>query len=107
VANTEIDLFEHTCGTPPCTITQIHCPAAGPAWYDAVVRFYIDGDEPINMTLLELANEGYARASMCSIQPPHPSITPSNSRSLDRSRSVLSRLPLTRNYPSLALKRPN
>jgi hypothetical protein len=46
VANTEITLFEHTCIKPPCTITQMHCPTAGPnGWYDAVVTLYID-DEP-------------------------------------------------------------
>ena len=34
LASTEINLFEHTCTTPPCTITQIHCPTAGPrGWY--------------------------------------------------------------------------
>jgi len=59
VANTEIDLFEHTCANPPCTITQLHCPTAGPGgWFDANVKFYIDGDEPIEMTLLEMANIG-------------------------------------------------
>ena len=29
VANTEINLFMHNCTTPPCTVTQMHCPAAG------------------------------------------------------------------------------
>ena len=41
----EITTFEHTCGTPPCAITQLHCPTAGPAnWQNAVVRIYVDGD---------------------------------------------------------------
>ena len=30
VARTEIELFSHACGAPPCTITQIHVPTAGP-----------------------------------------------------------------------------
>ena len=60
VANEEILLFSHSCKTPPCTITQMHCPAAGPRWYDAIVRIYVDGDEErsLNFTLLELANIG-------------------------------------------------
>ena len=59
VANTEIPLFEHTCSTPPCTITQLHCPTAGPGgWYDAVVSLFIDDDPPLSFTLLELANIG-------------------------------------------------
>lgn len=59
VANKEILLFSHSCTTPPCTITQMHCPAAGPRWYDAVVRIYVDGTAPpLNFTLLELAMIG-------------------------------------------------
>jgi hypothetical protein len=57
----EITTFEHTCGTPPCAITQLHCPTAGPVgWQDARVRIYIDGEAmaSIDITLLELVNVG-------------------------------------------------
>lgn len=47
------------CTTPPCTITQMHCPTAGPkGWYDAIVNIYVDDEPAINFTLLELANIG-------------------------------------------------
>ena len=76
VADTEIPLFAHTCTSPPCTITQIHCPTAGPAnWFDAVVTLYIDDDPPMNFTLLELANVGNP-TSLAPPGPPGPSPTP-------------------------------
>jgi hypothetical protein len=60
-AGTEVTTFEHTCGSPPCCLTQLHCPTAGPAgWELAVLRVYVDGETSasINVTLLELANVG-------------------------------------------------
>lgn len=73
VANTEINLFEHNCTAPPCTITQMHCPTAGPGgWYEAKVRLYIDGDAPLEMTLLDLANIGDPQH----IGPPPPPPAP-------------------------------
>eukprot|EP00041_Stephanoeca_diplocostata_P025931 m.691229 g.691229 ORF g.691229 m.691229 type:complete len:578 (-) comp22853_c0_seq5:924-2657(-) len=71
IADTEINLFEHNCSTPPCTITQIHCPAAGPKWYDAIVKLYIDGEPPMQLTLLELANIG-APTELSPYGPPPP-----------------------------------
>ena len=59
----EITTFEHTCGTPPCVLTQIHVPSIYPQggepwrWEEGIVTFYLDGDK-IQMTLLELALEG-------------------------------------------------
>jgi hypothetical protein len=58
---TEITTFEHNCSAPPCAITQMHCPTAGPVgWQDARVRVYVDGEAvpSIDITLLELANIG-------------------------------------------------
>jgi hypothetical protein len=60
-SGTEITTFEHSCGSPPCAITQLHCPTAGPAgWELAVIRVYVDGEATpsINVTLLEMANVG-------------------------------------------------
>ena len=60
-APTEITTFEHTCGTPPCVITQMHCPTAGPSgWDSATLKLYIDGETTpsISLSLLELANLG-------------------------------------------------
>ena len=57
----EITTFEHNCTTPPCVITQLHCPTAGPAGWDlAVVKVYVDGEATpsLSFTLLELANLG-------------------------------------------------
>ena len=61
VANKEITLFEHNCTTPPCAITHIHCPAAGPqGWETALLKVYVDGDTaaPITITLPELSHVG-------------------------------------------------
>jgi len=58
---TEITTFEHACGEPPCAITQLHCPTAGPTgWQDAIVRIYVDGETTpsVNISLLEMANVG-------------------------------------------------
>ena len=60
-AGNEITTFEHSCGSPPCAITQLHCPTAGPVgWELAVIRVYVDGESTpsINVTLLEMANVG-------------------------------------------------
>ena len=59
-AGTEVTTFEHACGNPPCCLTQLHCPTAGPAgWELAIVRVYVDGEATasINVTLLELAGD--------------------------------------------------
>lgn len=61
VAYKEITVFEHKCSTPPCTITQLHCPTAGRrGWEASVLRMYVDGEAQasIELTLLELANVG-------------------------------------------------
>jgi hypothetical protein len=72
IANEEIVLFEHTCTNPPCTITQMHCPTAGPkGWYDVELRLYVDDDPVINMTLLELGNIGNPTDG-----PPVPPVLP-------------------------------
>ena len=57
----EITTFEHNCTAPPCVITQLHCPTAGPQGWDlAVVKIYVDGEATpsLSFTLLELANIG-------------------------------------------------
>ena len=57
----EITTFEHNCTAPPCVITQLHCPTAGPQGWDlAVVKIYVDGETSpsLSFTLLELANIG-------------------------------------------------
>jgi hypothetical protein len=59
VSNEEVTVFEHTCSSPPCTVTQMHCPTVGPhGWYDAVLRIFIDDEPSLNLTMLELANIG-------------------------------------------------
>ena len=58
---TEITTFEHNCTSPPCVITQLHCPTAGPKGWDlAVVKIYVDHEPTPSLafTLLELANVG-------------------------------------------------
>ena len=65
-ANTEQTTFEHTCVTPPCTITQIHVPSVYPRggdpwnWEGARLRFYIDNETvpSIDIFLRELASIG-------------------------------------------------
>ena len=60
-AGQEVTVLEHACRSAPCTLTQLHCPTAGPAgWQLAVVRVYVDGEAAasINVTLLELGNVG-------------------------------------------------
>ena len=65
--NTEVVAFEHTCESPPCVITQIHCPSIYPGhgdewdWTDGSLSFYIDSDESdptIRISLAELGGEG-------------------------------------------------
>jgi hypothetical protein len=59
LANQQLTVFEHTCSSPPCTVTQMHCPTVGPkGWYDAILRIYIDDEPSMNLTMLELANIG-------------------------------------------------
>ena len=51
----ETTVFEHTCSSPPCTITQIHIPTVGPkGWYAAVLRLYVDGEAPMNMVSVRM-----------------------------------------------------
>ena len=61
-AGNEVTTFEHTCGNPPCCLTQLHYPTAGPDGWElfAILRVYVDGEATasINVTLLELANVG-------------------------------------------------
>lgn len=66
-AHSEVTTFQHTCGTPPCVITQLSVPSIYPQgsdkwnWTEGVVSFYVDGEaQPsIAVTLLELAGEGH------------------------------------------------
>ena len=64
-AGNEITAFEHSCGAPPCVITQLHCPTAGPdGWELAQIRVYVDGEPSpsINVTLLEMARPALLRS---------------------------------------------
>ena len=61
----ETTTFEHNCSRPPCVITQLHIPTAGPhGWAEAMIRVYIDNETvpSINVTLLELAHVGALNA---------------------------------------------
>lgn len=69
VGQTEIDLLRHECSSPPCVITQMHCPSAD-GKYDSVVKLYIDGETmpSIAVTLKELALVGHLAGD----EPPPP-----------------------------------
>ena len=66
-AGQELTTFEHTCGAPPCVVTQINIPSIYPPrgeawnWTHGVISFYIDGEATpsLSMTLLELAGEAH------------------------------------------------
>eukprot|EP00656_Telonema_subtile_P013326 TRINITY_DN16767_c0_g1_i2.p1 TRINITY_DN16767_c0_g1~~TRINITY_DN16767_c0_g1_i2.p1 ORF type:complete len:287 (+),score=33.62 TRINITY_DN16767_c0_g1_i2:41-901(+) len=63
-ANTEVTTFEHTCGVPPCVVTQIHVPSIYPAggqpwnWENGIIRVYTDGTLSMTLTLGDLAALG-------------------------------------------------
>jgi hypothetical protein len=48
--NIELEVFNHTCGAPPCVISQIHVPSIYPGkgcpwdWESGVLRVYVDGE---------------------------------------------------------------
>jgi hypothetical protein len=48
--HTELDVYNHTCGAPPCVITQIHVPSIYPGrgcpwdWESGRLRVYVDGE---------------------------------------------------------------
>jgi hypothetical protein len=58
--------FEHTCGTPPCTVTQVHIPSIYPQggdpwnWESGRLRFYIDNETTpsVDLFLREIASIG-------------------------------------------------
>jgi hypothetical protein len=58
--------FEHTCGTPPCVVTQIHVPSIYPRgsdvwdWENGRLRFYIDNETlpSVDLFLRDLASVG-------------------------------------------------
>jgi len=64
--NIEWPVFNHTCITPPCVITQIHVPSIYPGsgcpwdWEDGVLRVYVDGESTptVQLTLLQIASVG-------------------------------------------------
>ena len=66
----ELLVFNHSCTTAPCVVTQVHVPSIYPGsgcpwdWESGVLRLYIDGEEvpSIVMTLLQLASVGAAGA---------------------------------------------
>jgi hypothetical protein len=58
---------QHECSAAPCVITHIHVPSVvvdkeALNWENALLRFYIDGEDQasLNMTLLELGMVSYA-----------------------------------------------
>lgn len=67
----ELVIFNHTCTTAPCVVTQMHVPSIYPGngcpwdWENGVLRLYIDGEvsPSINITLLQLASVGSAGAT--------------------------------------------
>ena len=64
--NIEWPIFNHTCITSPCVITQIHVPSIYPGsgcpwdWEDGVLRVYVDGETTptVQLTLLQIASVG-------------------------------------------------
>ena len=66
----ELLVFNHTCNTSPCVITQLHVPSIYPGsgcawdWESGMLRMYIDGESSpsIALTLLQLASVGAAGA---------------------------------------------
>jgi len=67
----ELTTFNHTCGTPPCVVTQIHVPSIYPQgacpwdWENGRLRVYIDGEAAasIDVALLEIAHVGSRAAT--------------------------------------------
>jgi Protein of unknown function (DUF2961) len=59
-------VYNHSCGAPPCVITQIHVPSIYPGggspwdWENGMLRIYIDGEATpsIALTLLQLSSVG-------------------------------------------------
>ena len=68
--NGELILFNHTCTTAPCVITQMHIPSIYPGhgcpwdWESGRLRVYVDGAAAptVDITLLQLASVGAAGA---------------------------------------------
>ena len=68
---TELRVFNHTCASAPCQLTQIHVPSVYPQgkcvwdWENARLRIYVDGDPTptLNVTLLQLAFVGAGGAT--------------------------------------------
>lgn len=65
-AATELTTFQHTCGVPPCVVTQLHFPSIYPTgggtwdWENGRFRAYIDNETTpsIDVSLLEIAFVG-------------------------------------------------
>jgi hypothetical protein len=68
--NTDWPVFNHSCVTPPCVITQIHVPSIYPGsgcpwdWEDGLLRIFVDGESTptLDLTLLQIASVGRAGA---------------------------------------------
>jgi len=66
----ETVLFNHTCGTAPCVITQMHIPSIYPGhgcpwdWESGRLKVYVDGSAvpTLDVTLLQIASVGAAGA---------------------------------------------
>jgi hypothetical protein len=66
----ELLVFNHSCTTAPCVITQIHVPSIYPGsgcpwdWESGKLRVYVDGSPTptLDVTLLQLASVGAAGA---------------------------------------------
>lgn len=66
----ELTVFNHTCTTAPCVITQIHVPSIYPGsgcpwdWESGKLRVYVDGSPTptLDITLLQIASVGAAGA---------------------------------------------
>ena len=66
----ELLVFNHSCATAPCVVTQIHVPSIYPGrgcpwdWESGRLRVYVDGSATptLDLTLLQLASVGAAGA---------------------------------------------
>lgn len=62
--HTELEVFNHSCSSAPCALTQVHVPSIYPGggcpwdWENGLLRIYVDGDvnASIQMTLLQMAS---------------------------------------------------
>eukprot|EP00658_Telonema_sp_P-2_P048115 TRINITY_DN36617_c0_g1_i1.p1 TRINITY_DN36617_c0_g1~~TRINITY_DN36617_c0_g1_i1.p1 ORF type:complete len:400 (+),score=92.80 TRINITY_DN36617_c0_g1_i1:36-1235(+) len=60
-SDVQVTTFEHSCTTPPCIVTQIHVPSIYPPsgqpwnWENGIIRIFLDGQAPLNLTLGDLA----------------------------------------------------